>query len=90
MLELIIYFLVGCVLDIIITAYYQNIIKKHAFSSAFLSFTITLANLFVFSRIILGGGFWQQTIAFALGCALGTWLTVRFENNNFSKFIFKK
>lgn len=71
------YFLFGFFLDVIITAYTLRIVEKKAGQAALLSILITIINLFVYDRIITSGSFLVPTLAFAAGCGLGTYITIK-------------
>ena len=73
---LLLYVIVGIVLDIIITRYTQAIMQKEAINSGLLSFIITIVNVFIYKYIILSTEFMQGAIAFAIGCGIGTILMV--------------
>ncbi len=71
------YFIVGLILDLIVTRYTQAIQENKALLTALLSLVITLVNIFVYGFIILGTDFLGESISFALGCAVGSYIMVR-------------
>lgn len=73
---LLIYFGAGFLLDILITLYTQEIVKKRAESVAVLTFIITMLNLVIYEKIILSTDFLSFAISFAIGCACGAFAIV--------------
>lgn len=74
---LILYFFVGLVYDVIITLYYLAITDRKPALAGFWSFIITMVGTFVLYEIIPSRDFLGQLIAYSLGCAVGTFLTIK-------------
>ena len=71
-----IYLLVGFFYDILITIYYQMIIEQKAVMAGVSSFIITVFQVFIIYWLILSPNMVGNSIAYAVGCAIGTAFTV--------------
>jgi len=76
---ILLYFIIGFVFDIIITLYYLAINDRRSVMAGFWSFVITIVPILVLYEFILSKDFTAQLLAYALGCSIGTYLTVRFN-----------
>lgn len=76
-MELIVYFLVGALLDILGTLDTQFVISKSPIKSAITSFVITIVWVFILSSIIVSPDKVVATICYALGGAVGSYFTVK-------------
>ena len=72
------FFVVGIVQDGLIAYYYQSVSKHKKFSSAGLSFIVTIVNLLVLYGILEGltDQVLSVIIVYALGNAVGTYIVV--------------
>ncbi len=80
-MKLLIYFFVGFLIDVLGTLDTQAVIRQKPFISAVYSFVITLASVFVISRIVLSEEFLDLVLAYALGSAIGSALTIIYRKN---------
>ena len=71
-----VYLLVGFAYDILITMYYQMIIEQKAIMAGIISFIITVVQVFIIYWLILSPDMISNSVAYAVGCAVGTALTV--------------
>ena len=73
------FFFVGIFQDLLITYYYQVIMKEYPWRSALLSMIVTLVNIFVLYSIL--SGLEEQVLsvvlAYTLGNGVGTYLVVK-------------
>lgn len=74
-----IYFIVGLVYDILITLYYLAISDRRSVMAGFWSFVITMVSIFVLYELIPSKDFVVQLLAYALGCGVGTYFTVKYN-----------
>lgn len=72
------YFATGIAIDVIITKYSLSIVEKRAYIAGSLSVLITLVNVLVYEHIILSSGSFGLAVAFACGCGIGTYLTIKY------------
>lgn len=77
MYELIIYFIIGAILDILATLDTQAVIDIKPIKSSAISFTITILWVFALSSIVLSSEKAFATLAYALGGAIGSYFTVQ-------------
>jgi lipid-A-disaccharide synthase-like uncharacterized protein len=68
-----IYFLVGVVLDAIITIYYRAISSRRVLRASFLAFVITGATVLLIENIVISRNP-VLILAYALGTSVGTWI----------------
>lgn len=95
--EIIIYFALGIVGDILITLYYLFVGKLQAFPASFLAVLITLLNFFIIERVVVTTN-WMLMVVYALGSAVGCFSIIfaqkeklkRKEQKNKSKKYSKK
>jgi hypothetical protein len=79
MWTIILYFLIGIVYDVAITIYYLAISDHKSVQAGVWSFCITGCQLFVFYELlVLSTDVFGQTLAFAIGCGVGTVITVEY------------
>lgn len=76
-MELLLYFVVGALLDILATLDTQYVIDRKPLKSAIMSFTLTVIWVFILSSIILSPDKFWATISYALGGAIGSYFIVR-------------
>ena len=76
---ILLYFIVGVVYDVLITLYYLAITDRRSAMAGFWSFVITALQFFVLYELILSKDFLAQLIAYSLGCAIGTFVTVKYS-----------
>lgn len=74
---IILYFVIGFVLDVLGTLDVQCVIDKKPIRSAVLAFIITLIYIFVLSQIILSPDMIENALSYALGGAVGSYFTVK-------------
>jgi hypothetical protein len=70
--ELLAYFVAGIAIDVMITFYYIKITELAIWTSGFMSTCITLFQVLVLWQILLSPDALDRTIAYAVGCGLGT------------------
>ena len=80
--EILLYFIVGVVFDIIITIYYLQINKKSILGAGIMSAVVTVASVFIMYNILLSPEMLEKTIAYSLGAGIGTSATIYWNNKN--------
>ena len=80
MWTIILYFIIGVAYDVLITLYYLAITDRRPAMAGVWSFVITTVQFFVLYELILSKDFLPQLIAYALGCGIGTFLTVKYHH----------
>lgn len=78
-LDLLAYFAVGLILDIISTYMFVNIAEKHAIRAALGTFFTILIGYSVLYTLVLTPEFFPLLLAYSLGSAAGTWVTMRYR-----------
>ena len=73
------YFVIGVVYDVVITLYYLAINDRKSMLAGLWSFVITVVPFFIIYEIILSKDFTCQLLMYALGCGVGTYLTVKYN-----------
>jgi multidrug transporter EmrE-like cation transporter len=76
MLKLIIYFGSGMLFDILSTMLYIAIEKRQQHVAGIISAVLTYLSCMVFVNLTLSPDVFDTVTAYALGCGLGTYLTV--------------
>lgn len=82
MIELLVYLLVGFLQDIIIAWFYLQVSEKKPLSSSVLAFVNTVINCIVVYSLVLSPDFIWNVMCYAIGGALGTFLTVYVKLHN--------
>lgn len=83
---LLIYFFVGIVFDILITIYTQAIIDERWFKAGLFSMIVTLFQISVIGWLVFHpDNFVDNTVAYAIGCGIGTALMVWYKKQDNEK-----
>ncbi|HTZ41614.1 MAG TPA: hypothetical protein VMC07_00190 [Candidatus Omnitrophota bacterium] len=88
-IEMITYFALGIIGDILVTLYYLFIGKSQGLLAASMSLLITLLNFFVIGRVVVSND-WILMLIYALGGALGCFGIIAFQKSKLKKKFLKK
>ena len=79
---ILLYFVIGLVYDVAITLYYLAVTDRRSAMAGLWSFLITVVQILILYEIIPSKDFLAQLIAYALGCGIGTYLTVKYNKQS--------
>jgi hypothetical protein len=79
-IDLLIYFAVGAILDVFYVIWYGGIANNNIALAMFGSFFVTIVGYTLLYNLILGPAFMINLLAFASGCSAGTWIGMRYKN----------
>jgi hypothetical protein len=79
---ILLYFIVGLVYDVVITLYYLAVTDRRSAMAGLWSFLITVVQVLILYEIIPSKDFLAQLIAYAFGCGIGTYLTVKYNKQS--------
>lgn len=82
--ELIIYFALGIIGDILVTLYYLFIGRFQGMLAAAMSLLITLLNFFVIGRVVVSND-WVLMVIYALGGAIGCFIIIAYQKSELGK-----
>ena len=75
-LGLLLYFGLGVVSDIFVTAYYISVGQQWAIPASFLSILTALLNFWVIDKVLINSPSWDLAVAYALGNAVGCFVII--------------
>lgn len=87
--ELIVYFALGIIGDILVTLYYLFIGRYQGILAALMSLLITLLNFFVIGRVVVGND-WILMVVYAMGGAIGCFGIIAFQKSKLNKKLQKQ
>jgi hypothetical protein len=73
------YFIAGLIFDAIITRYQLHVVERRAWQVAAYSFIITVVGTVVVQQLVLSTEFIPLLIAYALGCAAGSFAAIKLD-----------
>jgi len=82
--ELIIYFALGIIGDVLVTLYYLFIGRFQGMLAAMMSLLITLLNFFVIGRVVVSND-WILMIVYAAGGAVGCFIIIAYQKSKLGK-----
>jgi len=76
--NILIYLGIGILTDVLVTLYYLSINRLLAAQSAVLCFLLTITGYFVVESIVVDTN-WLLIFVYAFGCAIGCFITIKFD-----------